>query len=132
MTERSYSRRSVAIGGGIAVALGLTALGVSLPKLLGHRYRPTPYDDLLARLVDRDAAAKLGKVACDEQAAMSGGGDFTPKAPAIARELRKRMERRTLAEVTRSDLAQGSLHEVKGWVLPDTLVRLSMLASLES
>jgi len=126
-----YSRRAVAIGGGIAAALGLTALGVTVPRLL-HRHRATPYDDLLDQLVDREAAVKLGKIAYAKMGAMSGLLDLTPKAPVLARELRQRLERRTLAEVTRSDLAMGRLMEIKGWVLPETMVLLSVLAALET
>ncbi len=54
MSARGYSRRSVAVGGGIAAALGLTALGITMPRLFGRRYPQTPYDDLLAQLIDRD------------------------------------------------------------------------------
>src|SRR5262249_40872945 len=38
-----YTRRSVAIGGGIAVALGLAAIGVNAPRWLRAK---TAYDDL--------------------------------------------------------------------------------------
>jgi hypothetical protein len=124
MSERSYSRRAVAIGGGIAAALGLTALGVSVPRLFGHRYRSTPYDDLFAQLIDRDAAVRIGKQA------LSDG--HTVHAKALAKDLRQRLERRSLADVTRSDLALGRLIEIKGWVLPETLALLSMLAAKES
>ncbi len=110
------------IGGGIAVALGLTAVGVTVPRLFGKHYRKSPYDDLLAQLIDRDAAAKVGK------AALQGGGIF-PDPADLARELRGRLERRSLADVTASDLDQSNLVEVRGWVLPQTLVLLSVLAA---
>jgi hypothetical protein len=132
MSGPSFSRRAVAIGGGIAAALGLTAIGITVPRLFGRRYRQTPYDDLLAQLVDREAAVKLGKVAYEKMGEISGIADLYPKAPALASELRQRLERRTLAEVTRSDLATGRLVEIKGWVLPETMVLLSVLAALES
>jgi hypothetical protein len=123
MSGPGYSRRAVAVGGSIAAALGLTALGVTVPRLLGHRYRRTPYDDLLAQLVDRDAAVKLGK-----EARVLGPHGI----PDLPNGLRQRLKGRTLADVTREDLAKGLVVEVKGWVLPVTLVLLSMLAAQES
>ena len=132
MNGSRMSRRQVTIGSGIAAALGLTALGISLPRFLGHRYRQTPYDDLLGQLIDREQSVKVGKVAFDEISAPSGIIDFTPKAPVVAKELRTRMGRRTFAEATNADLAQSDLMEVRGWVLPRTLVLLSVLAYIES
>jgi hypothetical protein len=129
MSERGFSRRSVAIGGGIALTLGLGALGVSVPRWL-HRYRPSPYDDLLAQLVDRDSAASVGAAALAGHAFASVSGlGSTVSAAHLATELRHRLERRSLAEVTDSYLAQGKLSEVKGWVLPETLVVLGALAA---
>jgi hypothetical protein len=132
MSGKGFSRRSVAIGGGIALTLGLGALGVSLPRWL-HRYRPSPYDDLLGQLVNRDAAATVGTAALAGDA-LSGVGGLGNNASAahLATELRHRLERRSLAEVTDSDLAQGKLSEVKGWVLPETLVVLGALAAAEA
>jgi hypothetical protein len=118
MSDNGFSRRAVTIGGGIAAALGITALGVTVPRLLRHRHRQTPYDDLLSQLIDRDAAAKLG-AQLDRQG----------EPQAVASELRRRFERRTLAEVINADLAEGKLTEVKGWVMPATLVLLCGLAA---
>ncbi|MEI9994146.1 MAG: hypothetical protein WDM91_06105 [Rhizomicrobium sp.] len=125
MSEKGFSRRAVTIGGGIAAALGIGALGITVPRLLAHRYRRSPYDDLLAQLVDREAAVRLG------QASIAETGQ-PPDPRGLARNLRTRLERRTLAEVTNSDLAQGKLREVRGWVLPETLVLLSILAATQS
>jgi hypothetical protein len=121
MSEKGFSRRAVAVGGGIAVALGLGAIGITLPGLLTRRYRNTPYDDLFAQLIDRDAAIKVGNAAMAAR----------PNASDLAKELRQRFERRTVAEVTNSDLAQGRLSEVKGWVLPESLTLLCVLAAEE-
>jgi hypothetical protein len=129
MSGPGYSRRAVAVGGGIAAALGLTALGVTMPRLLGHRYRRTPYDDLLAQLVDREAAVRLGQ-GVDEQIASYPNIDSRLPEPAeMAKGLREYMRGRSLADVTKTELAQGKLIEVKGWVLPETLVLLSLLAA---
>ncbi|HXC55117.1 MAG TPA: hypothetical protein VNU97_07470 [Rhizomicrobium sp.] len=131
--ERGFSRRAVAIGGGIAAALGIGALGLTVPRLLGRHYRQSRYDDLLAQLVDREAAVRVGQAAI--ATIKSSARSAPPQGPdqkALAKVLRQRLERRTLAEVTDSDLAQGFLVEVQGWVMPITLVMLCMLAALES
>lgn len=128
MSDKGPSRRAVTVGGGIAAALGIAALGLTVPRLFGRRFRSTPYDDLFAQLVDREEAIKVGQAAIDTAA--------LPAAPArpgaLAKALRQRVERRTLAEVTNSDLAEGKIAEVKGWVLPETLVLLCVLAARES
>lgn len=124
MSDTGFSRRAVTVGGGIAAALGIAALGITVPRLFRRHYPRTPYDDLLVQLIDRDEAVKVGQWVADQLHAPPRLG---PKA--LAKTLRSRMERRTLAEVTNSDLAQGRLSEVKGWVLPETLVLLCLLAA---
>ncbi len=124
MSDRSFSRRSVTIGGGIAAALGITALGITVPRLFGRHYRKTPYDDLLALLVDRDAAVKVGAAARAQGAPVA--------AAKLAKEVQQRLDRRALAVAVNADLAESRLAEVKGWVLPETLVLLCELAALES
>jgi hypothetical protein len=96
-----------------------------VPRLLARRYRSSPYDDLFAQLIDRDAAVKVGNAAMDN-------GTARPAVADLAKELRQRFERRTLAEVTNSDLAQGKLSEVDGWVMPESLALLCELAAEES
>jgi len=133
MSGKGYSRRAVAIGGGIAAALGITALGVTVPRLLGHRYRQSAYDDLFAQLQDRDAAVRVGRATLNQRHGLPPlGTGGLQDSKALARALRQRLERRTLHEVTDSDLAQNSLAEVQGWVMPVTVVLLSVLAADES
>jgi hypothetical protein len=117
MSRQGPSRRLVTFGGAIATALGLTAIGVTVPGLLRHRHRKTPYDDVLNTLVDRDTAVKVG-------AAMSTVRDKS----ATADKLRARLRDKTLEAVTTVDIADGRLIEVKGWVLPETLATLCALA----
>jgi hypothetical protein len=121
MKQARLSRRTMVAGGGIAAALGATALGLTLPQWLGRRYAPTPYDDLLATLVDRDQAARLGDVARSALPKFS--------ARAAARELRQRFEQRNLAEVLDADIREGRIAEVGGWLLPDSLAQLCTLAA---
>jgi hypothetical protein len=121
MKQPRLSRRTMVAGGGIAAALGATALGLTLPRWPGRRYAPTPYDDLLATLVDRDQAARLGIVA---RAAL-----HSFSARAAARELRQRFEQRDLAEVIDADIREGRIAEIGGWLLPDSLAQLCTLAA---
>ena len=89
MSDERISRRTMVLGGGVAAALGATALGLTLPRLLAHRYAPTPYDDLLQQLTDRDVAIQVGR------AVRARLTKFDDKK--VARELRQRFERRNLA-----------------------------------
>jgi hypothetical protein len=122
MNESRISRRTVVAGGGVAATLFAVALGLTLPKLFGHRYAPTPYDDLLAQLVDREEAARVGA------AVRIAEPGFNAKA--VARELRQRFEQRNLAEVSDADIREGRVAEVNGWVLPESLAQLCTLAAL--
>jgi len=123
MTEQRPSRRAVAIGGSIAVAIGLAAIGIEAPRLLERAYRKTPYDDLLGLLTDRSTAARLGR---DARAGIAG---LDPKN--VARDLRERLTQQSLGQVIDADIAQHRLAEVKGWVLPQSLANLSALAAIE-
>ena len=109
------------LGGGVAATLFAAAFGITFPRLFGRRYAPTPYDDLLANLVDRDKAAQLGTVAHMAEP------DFSAKA--AARELRQRLERRTLAEVLDADIRERRVAEIGGWVVPQSLAQLCLLAA---
>jgi len=50
-------------------------------------------------------------------------------AKAAARELRQRFERRTLAEVLDADIKERRIAEIGGWVMPDSLAQLCLLAA---
>ena len=121
MKEPRVSRRTMVVGGGVAATLFAAALGLTLPRLFGHRYAPTPYDDILAQLVDRDEAARVGA------AVRIAEPNFNAKA--VARELRQRFEQRNIAEVSDADIREGRMAEVSGWVLPESLVQLCTLAA---
>ncbi len=120
MSDSRVSRRTMVLGGGVAATLFAAAFGLTLPRLFGRRYAPTPYDDLLATLVDRDEAIRLGTVAHVAEPAFN--------AKAAARELRQRLERRTLAEVLDADIKERRIAEIGGWVMPDSLAQLCLLA----
>ncbi len=108
------SQRSAALAAaGVAVAAGL----YRFTGLFAKHYAPTPYDDLLGQLVDRDQAARLGtKVA--------GGA----KAAALAARLRPALAG-GLAGAAAADIQARRVQEVDGWLLPDSVALLSALAA---
>ena len=103
-----------AVAAGAAVAAGL----YRFTDLLVKHYPPTPYDDLLGQLTDRDQAAKLGAKL---------PGDFD--AGSEAARLRSVLQGRSLADAANADIAAGRMVEVDGWVMPQTVVSLAALAA---
>jgi hypothetical protein len=111
-------RHALVAGGGVVV---VAAAGVGGRMLLRKRYAPSPYDDLLALLEDRDAAAQIGETVLAEVE------EFEPKV--LANELRTRIAKRPLAVVMAEDANEGRVVEGGGWVLPETLGLLCALAA---
>ena len=113
------TRRNILIGaGGVAV---LAAAAFEGRRLLRKRYAPSPYDDLLALLDDRDANAQIG------EAVLADIDDFDAKT--VADELRQRIAKRPLAQVMREDVGEERVAEAGGWVMPETLALLCALAA---
>lgn len=83
--KRLLTRRNVVIGAGGAVLL--TAAAYEGVHLLRKRHPPSPYDDLLHRLDNRDADAPLG------EAVLADIDDFDAKLAAA--KLRARLERKS-------------------------------------
>ena len=113
------SRRQTLIGG--ATVAGVVAIGVGGRLVLRKRYAPTPYDDLIAKLEDRDGGAQIGETVLAEVE------DFEPVA--LASGLRGRIAGRKLADVAVEDAQKGRLVEGGGWVLPETLGLICALAA---
>jgi hypothetical protein len=110
-------RRSViAVVGaaGVTLVAGL----YRFTDLFVKHYPPTPYDDLLTRLIDRDQAIKLGR-------RMTDHFDVGQQAA----RLRATFASQDLTTAIQADIAAGRLIEMDGWVMPDTLARLSALAA---
>jgi hypothetical protein len=116
---KTFTRRDMVVAGGslAAVAGG----GVALRSLLRRRFAPTPYDDLLALLSDRDAAAQIG------EPVLAQVDDFEPVK--LAARLRQHVGGHALAAVLGEDAAAGRLIEGGGWVLPETLGLICALAA---
>ena len=113
------TRRNILIGaGGIVV---LAAAGFEGRRLFRKRYAPSPYDDLLALLDDRDADAQIG------EAVLADIDDFD--ANLVADEVREGIAKRPLVQVMIEDISEGRLLEAGGWVMPETLGFLCALAA---
>jgi hypothetical protein len=91
-----------------------------LPFVLRHRYRRTPYDDLLSKLRDRDSSVAFGRAA---NASAPGTAD------AIAGLLRQRLIQDSLQTVSARELSQGHVLVAGGWVVPESLALICALAA---
>lgn len=111
-------RQALYLGGSAAALIGA---GLAGRKLLRKRFAPTPYDDLLALLNDRDAAAQIGETI------LAQVPDFVPVE--LADTLRKHIARRPVADVCTEDAADGHVLEAAGWVMPQTLGLVCALAA---
>jgi hypothetical protein len=108
-------RRTVVAG----VAAGSAAIAAGLYRftdLFVKHYPPTPYDDVLSRLSDREPAARLGR-------AVRGA----PDAPALAARLRALPA--DTAAAAQADIAANRLAEVGGWLVPESVMLLAALAA---
>lgn len=112
--------RRFIVGGAAGVSASIIA-GVFAPRWFAKRYPPTPCDDLLSLLDDREAAKKIG------QQFLKDYPNFT--AAKAARALRQHIGRRTPEAVLESEIANGQLTEASHWVMPQTLVGLCALAA---
>jgi len=102
------------VAAGAAVAAGL----YRFTDLFVKHYPPTPYDDVLSVLVDRQEAARLGARV-----------NAAPAPGALATKLRAILKPAGLAGAVGADIAAGRLTEVDGWVVPESVALLSALAA---
>lgn len=110
-------KRRTLIGGVIAAGVAVAAGLYRFTDLFVKHYAPTPYDDLLEKLTDREQATRLG--------AKAGAFDVQSRAA----QLRASLKDQSLAATASADIAAGRMMEVDGWVLPLTVVWLSALAA---
>lgn len=113
------TRRNILIGasGAVVVAGGAFEIG----RLLRNHHAPSPYDDLLVHLEDRDSGVEIGKAVLAE----------TPEfdARSVAAKLRAKLGHATLEQTAAEDEAAGRLLEGRGWVLPEVVALLCALAA---
>jgi hypothetical protein len=110
------NRRGV-IAGLVAASVAVAAGLHRFTNLFVKHYPPTPYDDVLAALVDRDQAAKLGAAV---------PGRLEPQS--LAARLRANLAP-GLAAAAQGDVAADRMTEVDGWLLPQSVAWLAALAS---
>ena len=110
-------RRSLIAG--VAAASAAVAAGLyRFTDLFVKHYAPTPYDDVLAALTDREQAAKLGAFVAE-----------APPPQALAEKLRGTVKSNGLAATAKADAAAGRVMEVDGWLVPESVALLSALAA---
>lgn len=120
--KSAVSRRPVLSG--ILAALGIAVVGgvtYEAPRWSRRRYKPSPFDDLLANLPDRENAARVGAAVIAETPG------FNPDQ--TAHDLGKALVAAPLSDAVSADLGQGRMIEVGGWILPETLADLCALAA---
>jgi hypothetical protein len=110
-------KRRAMIAGLVAASVAVAAGLHRFTNLFVKHYPPTPYDDVLAALVDREQAAKLGAAV---------PGRLEPQS--LAAQLRTSLAP-GLAAAAQSDAAAGRMTEVDGWLLPQSVALLAALAS---
>jgi len=109
---------------GLLAAAGVAAAAIAAvegPRLFAPRYAPSPFDDVLAQLPDRENAIRLGA------AFLTSVKHFD--AAATAGLLRARLRGHSLAATMNDDLLEARLSEARGWVLPESLALLCALAA---
>jgi hypothetical protein len=100
---------------------GLGLLAYEAPSLFGQRYRRTAFDDLLAKLPDRQSANRLGAVVLAENRKFN--------VALASPDLRRRMAGKSLAQALVEDFAADRMTIVHGWVLPETFTELCALSA---
>jgi len=116
--NRGPARRSLIAG--IAAASAAVAAGLyRFTDLFVKHYPPTPYDDVLAALLDREQAARFG--ASVPPGALDAKG--------LAAKLRTILKPDGLVAAAKADAAAGRVIEVDGWVVPQSVALISALAA---
>jgi len=118
MTVHSSRRAAVAA----VAAVGAIAVGLrEFRRLLAPPRKPTPYDDLLAKINDRDDAAELGKYVIASMPHFNAGS--------AADVVRARLKNKTLSELLVREASTGRMVEVGGWIVPESLALVCALAA---
>ena len=105
------------LAGQVAIGAAAAAGLWRYTNLIVPHYAPTPYDDLLSRLVDRGHAARLG-------AAMPH-----VDARIVAARLRATLGSNNLKSEVENQITSGQMTEAAGWVMPECVGLLSALAA---
>jgi hypothetical protein len=118
------TRRSMTIGGAVAIGAAVVAGGIfEIPKFIKRRARGH-YADLVNRLDDPEQAAIVGKAVH-----MDRPDGTTPSLEDAAASVRLELKARSLPDLLARDVVSGELMEAGGWVLPATLAKLCSMAA---
>jgi hypothetical protein len=86
-------------------------------RLFAKHYPPTPYDDLLSQIVDREPAIVFGQASRKS----------LPGATQLAAQLRR--DHRTFAERAAAEPGEAQVTEVAGWIVPQSVALYAALAA---
>jgi hypothetical protein len=86
-------------------------------RLFAKHYPPTPYDDLLDQITDREPAVIFGRASRKS----------LPGAAQLAMQLRR--DRRTLSERAAAEPGEAQITEVAGWIVPQSVAFYAALAA---
>jgi hypothetical protein len=86
-------------------------------RLFAKHYPPTPYDDLLNQIADREPAILFGQTARKS----------LPGAAQLAAQLRR--DGRKLAARAAAEPGEAQVTEVAGWVVPQSVALYAALAA---
>jgi hypothetical protein len=107
-------RRTALAGLTVALAAGGAAWKF---HLFSKHYPPTPYDDLLSQIEDREPAIVFGAVARKS----------LPVAAQLAAQLRK--DGRKLRDRAQTEAGEAQTTEVAGWIVPQSVALYAALAA---
>lgn len=109
------TRRGVLAG--LAAVLALAGGAAWKFRPFAKHYPPTPYDDLLDQITDREPAIVFGQAARKS----------LPGAAQLAAGLRR--DRRTLTTRASAEPGQAQIAEVAGWIVPQSVALYAALAA---
>jgi hypothetical protein len=118
--------------GGIAAAGALVVAGgiYEVPRFFKRRAKGE-YADLVNLLDDPDQVAVVGNAIWKQSEpgpSVDAGAMLETTVRKLAGGLRARLKHQTLADVIKADVSDGKLAEAGGWVIPETLALLCVLA----
>jgi hypothetical protein len=114
-------RRMLLLGSGAVLATAAGGAFAWKLRLFGPHYPPTPYDDVLNRLDDREWMRRFGVQAMKTMPEAS--------ADAAAARLRTLLGSGTLQQAALRDAEQGRLAEAAGWLVPESVALMAALAA---
>ncbi|MBV9548816.1 MAG: hypothetical protein JO256_03985 [Alphaproteobacteria bacterium] len=114
-------KRRNLLAGASAFVIVVAASGPLLKRrFFRKRYSPTPYDDVLNKLDDREWAAQFGETA------LKALPDFNPER--VVAQLRGQLGQKSLQMVAQYEAEAGQLVEAEGWLVPQSVVLIAALA----